>query len=101
MDCNKKYYTYVLICSDNTLYTGFTTDITKRIKTHNSKKGAKYTRTRIPVKLIYYEVFDDKSSALKKERVIKKMKRQVKFDYIRNNIKLDKEEVINKINEEV
>ena len=59
------YYIYILLCSDNTYYTGFTTDVEKRLAEHNSGKGAKYTRGRTPCKL------EDKSSALKREWEIK------------------------------
>lgn len=69
----KKYYTYILKCSDNTYYTGYTTDLKKRIETHNEKKGAKYTRGRTPVTLMYYEEFETKSEALKREAQIKKL----------------------------
>ena len=64
---DKKYYFYVLLCSDKTLYGGFTTDLKVRTAKHNSGEGAKYTRNRRPVKLIYHEEFSDKSSALKAE----------------------------------
>lgn len=66
-----KYYIYILLCSDNTYYTGFTTDVEKRLSEHNSGKGAKYTRGRTPCKLVYTESFEDKSSALKREWEIK------------------------------
>lgn len=69
----KKYYTYILKCSDDTYYTGYTTDLKKRIETHNEKKGAKYTRGRTPVTLMYYEEFETKSEALKREAQIKKL----------------------------
>lgn len=59
----KKAYMYVVECADGTLYTGYTTNVEKRIKTHNSGKGAKYTRSRLPVKLIYQESFDSKEAA--------------------------------------
>lgn len=55
-----KAYMYVVQCADGTLYTGYTTDIERRIKTHNAGKGAKYTRPRLPVTLIYQESFPDK-----------------------------------------
>lgn len=97
MDC-KKHYTYVLVCSDGTLYTGYTTDIRKRIDVHNSKKGAKYTKTRTPVKLFYYEEFLDKSSAMKKEYAIKQLDRKSKFEYIDENLDLEKKEYIFRIN---
>lgn len=78
-------YVYILKCSDETLYTGWTTDLKKRIKTHNSGKGAKYTRGRTPVKLIYYEKYDDKLIAQRREREIKKLKRDEKIKLIEDN----------------
>lgn len=73
------HYIYIVECRDNTLYTGYTTDLDKRIKTHNSKKGAKYTRGRTPVVLKYYEEFDNKVDAAKRESQIKKLKRTKKL----------------------
>lgn len=81
-------YVYILKCNDNTLYTGWTTDLKKRVKCHNSGKGAKYTRCRLPVKLVYFEELNDKPSALKREYEIKKLSRNKKlllieqFNYI-------------------
>ena len=76
------HYIYILLCSDNTLYTGYTNDICKRINTHNKGIGAKYTRGRIPVKLVYSEEFDDKIEALRREWSIKKLTRKQKLDLI-------------------
>jgi len=74
------YFLYILRCSDDTLYTGITTDIERRLKEHNlGTKGAKYTRSRRPVKLVYKEKLEDKSSALKREYEIKKMSRKKKL----------------------
>lgn len=78
------YYTYIVECSDGTLYTGFTVNIEKRIKTHNSKKGAKYTRSRTPVILKYYEEFDNKIDAMKREAEIKKLRRIKKINLFEN-----------------
>lgn len=75
-------YVYILKCKDNTLYTGWTKDLDKRIATHNSGKGAKYTRGRTPVELIYYESLNSKEEALKREREIKKLDRQRKLKLI-------------------
>ncbi len=77
------YFVYILECSDDTLYTGITKDITKRLEEHNSsKKGAKYTKVRRPVKLVYQEEVDDRSSACKREYAIKKLRRDEKLDLI-------------------
>jgi len=73
------YFVYILRCSDNTLYTGITTDIKRRIKEHNSSpKGAKYTRYRRPVQLVHSEECKDKSSASKREYTIKHLTRKDK-----------------------
>jgi len=74
------YYVYILECSDKTLYTGITTDITRRLYEHNnSKKGAKYTRIRRPVRLVYSEEYLERSSASKREYAIKKLSRDKKL----------------------
>lgn len=78
-------YTYILKCSDNTLYTGWTNDLAKRIKTHNAGKGARYTRGRLPVKLLYYEIFPTKQEAQRREIQIKKLSRQEKLLLIKNS----------------
>ena len=78
-------YVYILKCSDNTLYTGWTTSLEKRLKAHNSGKGAKYTRARVPVELVYFEVFEDKIEAMKREYAIKQLKRKEKLELIKNS----------------
>ncbi len=78
-------HVYILLCADDTLYTGYTTDIAKRIETHNAGKWAKYTRGRLPVKLIYSESFETESEARKREYAIKQMTRKEKLDLIKNN----------------
>ncbi|AZV55268.1 GIY-YIG nuclease family protein [Clostridium sp. AWRP] len=77
-------YVYILECSDGTLYTGYTNNLGKRISTHNKGKGAKYTRGRLPVKLIYFEEYVLKGDALHREFIIKKMSRQNKLNLIKN-----------------
>ncbi len=77
------YFVYILKCADHTLYTGYTNNIEDRIQTHNSGKGAKYTRGRLPVKLQYYEEFEDKGQALKREHEIKKLSRAEKVKLIK------------------
>ena len=72
------WYVYILLCSDGTYYCGITNDIVKRIKAHNDKKGAKYTRGRTPVIIVYSEEYKTKSEALKREIRIKKMNRKQK-----------------------
>ncbi|HEL9599461.1 TPA: GIY-YIG nuclease family protein [Streptococcus suis] len=77
-----KAYLYVLECADGSLYTGYTTDVEKRLATHNRGKGAKYTRARLPVSLVYQEAFDSKQKAMSAEALFKKRSRQGKLDYI-------------------
>lgn len=66
-------YTYIVRCSDGSLYTGWTTDLEKRVKAHNDKKGAKYTKSRTPVELVYYEEKPSKIEAMQREAAIKKL----------------------------
>lgn len=74
-----KCYTYVLKCSDGSLYTGWTNDMKKRLKAHNEGRGAKYTRGRTPAELVYLEEFDTKEAAMRREAAIKKMSRAEKL----------------------
>lgn len=71
-------YTYILQCADGSFYTGWTTDISKRLKTHNAGKGGKYTRARLPVKLVYWEESATREDAQKREMDIKKLRRDQK-----------------------
>lgn len=77
-------YVYILSCSDNTLYTGWTNDLERRINVHSSGKGAKYTRGRLPVKLVYFEKFNDKKLAMKREYAIKGLSREEKLKLIKD-----------------
>ena len=76
------WYVYMLRCGDGTLYTGMTDDVEKRFAAHCAGKGAKYTRGRGPLELVYTEAVSDKSAALRREYEIKKMSRQRKLDLI-------------------
>lgn len=76
------YYTYILECADKTLYCGYTTDLERRIRAHNSGAGAKYTRARTPVKLVYFEELGTLSEALRRECAIKKLSREKKLRLI-------------------
>ncbi len=77
------YYLYILECTDKTLYTGITTDLKRRINEHNnSSLGARYTKARRPVKLVYYKKFKTKSAAAKREWAVKKLSRQDKLQLI-------------------
>lgn len=75
-------YVYILCCNDGTLYTGWTNNLERRIKVHSEGKGAKYTRARLPVKLVYHEEFADKIAAMKREYFIKQLSRQDKLKLI-------------------
>ena len=78
------YYLYILKCADNTLYTGITTDLKRRVIEHNSSKlGAKYTSSRRPVKLVYSKKFKNRSIASKEEARIKKLKKVKKLELIK------------------
>ncbi len=78
------FYVYLLICSDDTLYCGYTNDLEKRINAHNSGRGAKYTKSRLPVRLVHSESFQTKSEALVRECAIKRMKRSEKLALFKN-----------------
>lgn len=80
-------YTYILECKDGSLYTGWTNDLDKRIKAHNDGKGAKYTKTRRPVKLVYFEEFETKEDAMSREYAIKRLKRAEKLLLIASSTK--------------
>ena len=81
-----KYFVYILECSDATLYTGITTDLQRRVEEHNSsEKGAKYTKARRPVKLVYSQECADRSSASKKEYEIKHLSRKEKLKLLHCN----------------
>jgi putative endonuclease len=80
------YYVYILQCSDNSLYTGYTNDLKKRIQNHKLGKGSKYVRSRLPFKLIYSEKYRLKSKALNRERQIKGLKREKKVRILKLRI---------------
>lgn len=76
------HYVYILLCHDGTLYTGYTNNLLRRLRMHNAKRAAKYTRNRTPVQLVYHEVFLSKSEALKREYAIKQCSRSQKLELI-------------------
>lgn len=78
----EKNFTYIVECSDHTLYTGWTNDLEKRITAHNAGKGAKYTKTRRPVRLVYFETFPTKEEAMSREYRIKRLSRKEKEQLI-------------------
>lgn len=81
-ECNMNY-TYIVSCRDGSLYTGWTKDLERRIRAHNEGKGAKYTKSRRPVKLVYYEEFETKKEAMRREYEIKQLTRKEKEQLIR------------------
>jgi len=86
-----EYYTYMVLCSDNSLYTGYTDNLKRRMEAHNNGKGAKYTKARLPVELVYWEKYSTKQKAMQQEYAIKQLTRAQK-------LKLLPEDVQNKIN---
>ena len=76
-------YTYLVECSDGTLYCGWTNNIENRLKAHNDGKGAKYTKSRRPVTLVYYETFNTKQEAMQREAKIKRLNRHDKWELIK------------------
>ena len=80
---SKLNYTYILECKDGTYYTGWTNNLEKRLKDHNEGRGAKYTKARLPVSLIYHEEFQTKEEAMRREYAIKHMTRSEKESLIK------------------
>ena len=76
-------YVYIIRCKDNSLYTGWTNNLEKRFNDHNNGKGAKYTKGRGPLELVYYETFQDKRDAMKREYEIKKLSKDEKEELIK------------------
>jgi len=76
-------YTYMLRCRDDSLYTGWTNNIEKRMEDHNNGRGAKYTKARRPVELVYYEQFETKEDAMRREWQIKQLKKREKEELIK------------------
>ncbi|MEA5050968.1 MAG: GIY-YIG nuclease family protein [Oscillospiraceae bacterium] len=72
-------YVYIVACADGSLYTGWTTDLERRVAAHNAGSGAKYTRSRRPVRLVYAETFEDRPAALRREAAIKRLPRAEKL----------------------
>ena len=77
-------YTYIVKCSDDTFYTGWTNNLEKRIRDHSDGKGAKYTKSRRPVELVYYETFSQKEDAMRREYAIKQLNRAGKRKLVEN-----------------
>lgn len=88
MEKSSKHYAYMVRCKDNSIYSGYAVDPYKREEVHNSGKGAKYTRTRLPVKLVYFEEFDNKVDAMKREYAFKQYTHKEKEEIIKNAKKI-------------
>ncbi|MCQ2979312.1 MAG: GIY-YIG nuclease family protein [Clostridia bacterium] len=95
----EKNYIYILKCNDDTLYTGWTNDLEKRVMNHNTKKGAKYTKNRLPAYLTYFETFDNKIDAMKREYFIKQLSRKEKEELISKFKGIRKMKLKDQINE--
>ena len=80
------WHVYIVCCKDKTFYTGTSTDVNRRVKEHNCKKGSRYTRSRLPVRLVYKEACSNKSKALKREAEIKAWTRKEKLNLIGSHI---------------
>ncbi len=83
----KTNFVYILRCKDETLYTGWTNDLEERVKTHNLGLGAKYTRARLPVSLVYSEKFRTKEEAMRREWEIKRLSREEKWKIVQKREK--------------
>lgn len=83
--CDMTNYCYILCCGDGTFYTGWTNNLEKRLSDHQTGRGSKYTRARLPVKLVYYETFLTKEAAMSREYAIKKMTRKAKEQLIKKS----------------
>lgn len=79
MKTEEKHYAYMLRCADGTIYSGYTTDPAHRTAAHNKGRGAKYTRSRLPVELVYFESFSTKREAMQREAALKKLLRAEKI----------------------
>lgn len=78
-------FVYILKCADDSLYTGWTNNLDKRMDTHNSGNGARYTRGRLPVELVYFESYKTREEAMRRESKIKRMNRSQKIELIKNH----------------
>ncbi|KUP04573.1 endonuclease [Bacillus coahuilensis p1.1.43] len=83
---NKRHYMYVLECRDGSYYTGYTTDMVRRVHEHNTGKGAKYTKAKRPVTLKYWETFESKREAMRAEYYFKKQSRKRKIDQMSGGV---------------
>lgn len=94
-------YVYMLKCGDNSLYTGWTNDIKKRFAAHCTGRGAKYTRGRGPLTLVYLEIFDDRTEAQRREAAIKKLKRAEKLLLVSDGCVKEAAKIMRQVNESI
>jgi len=81
-----RFYVYILKCRDNSFYTGYTADLSQRVRAHNTGRGAKYTRARKPVELLYFEDYFSIQDAMRREREIKRLSRAKKIQLMTNKV---------------
>lgn len=81
---DKSCFTYMLRCADGSLYTGWTNDLKKRVKTHKSGKGGRYTHSHLPVELVYYETFETRTEAMRREVELKQLSKVEKEELVEN-----------------
>ena len=84
-ESSSENYTYMVQCRDGSLYTGWTNNLERRLKAHNEGRGARYTKSRRPVRLVYWECFDSKVEAMRREYAIKQLSRKEKLELIENS----------------
>jgi len=87
LDTDRLFYAYLLRCADGSLYAGYTVDPDARLKSHNSGRGAKYTRSRLPVSMVYLEAFPTKHEAMSREAAFKRMTKAKKEALVAGNLK--------------
>ena len=91
MSKEHSWWVYILRCADGTLYTGMAADVDKRLRAHNEGLGAKYTRSRLPVEVVYREACESRSAALRREAAIKRLRRPEKLELVKSGQNSDKE----------
>lgn len=91
MPPRKSYYVYILQCTKGELYIGYTSNLKKRLKAHENGKGSRFTRSRLPVKLMYSEKYQSRKEAMERERMLKKKNRAYKMELIKEGIYLNKQ----------
>lgn len=90
MSKEHSWWVYILRCADGTLYTGMAADVEQRLRVHNEGQGAKYTRSRLPVEVVYREACESRSAALRREAAIKRLRRPEKLELVKSGQNSDK-----------